>query len=161
VRVLGVDPGTLHTGYGIIETRGDELLHLASGVIHLKGELPDRLLQISRTLEELIALHRPEMAAVEDLFHYRNARSALKLGHARGVALLAAARAGLPIHSYAPAQVKHALVGHGRAQKHQIQYIIRILMGLKEEPPTDAADALAVAVCHTRLGKARSLEDSS
>lgn len=153
MRVLGIDPGTLHTGYGIVETRGDDFLHLTSGIINLEGEMPSRLLLLSRSLEALISQFNPDMVAIEDIFFARNAKSALKLGHARGVSMLAAAQAGLPVYSYAPAQIKRALVGNGRAQKHQIQFIIRVLMGLAATPPEDAADALAVAICHTRLGR--------
>lgn len=153
--VLGIDPGTLVTGYGVVEMRGSELLHRASGVVTASGpDLAARLATIFDTLEKVIAAHRPQAAAIEDLFHARNARSALTLGHARGVALLAVARAGVPVSAYAPPLVKKAVVGHGRADKRQVQRMVKMLLGLESEPAEDAADALAVAICHCQRAPA-------
>jgi crossover junction endodeoxyribonuclease RuvC len=149
VRILGIDPGTLVTGYGVVEQDGSALRHVASGVLAPPpGDVAQRLRVLFEALERVIAEHAPASVAVEDLFHARNAKSALTLGHARGVALLAAARAGLTVHAYAPPLVKKAVVGHGRAEKHQVQQMIRALLGLEFVPAEDAADALAVAICH-------------
>lgn len=149
MRVLGIDPGTLVTGYGVVEQRGASLVHLASGVLApAPGEISVRLAAIFASLERLLETWRPDAVAVEDLFHARNAKSALTLGHARGVALLAAGRAGVPVHAYAPPFVKKAVVGHGRAEKAQVQHMVRALLALDEIPAEDAADALAVAICH-------------
>jgi crossover junction endodeoxyribonuclease RuvC len=149
VRVIGIDPGTLVTGFGVVELSGSRLVHLASGIISPgAGELPGRLTAIFDALDRAIAEHQPAAVAVEDLFHARNAKSALMLGHARGVALLAAGRAGLPVFAYAPPLVKKAVTGHGRAEKHQVQRMVTALLGLAAEPTEDAADALAVAICH-------------
>src|SRR5207237_4688653 len=127
----GIDPGSLVTGYGVVEQRGSALLHLASGTITpAPGEISTRLATIFAALEKVIGAWSPAAVAVEDLFHARNAKSALTLGHARGVALLAAGRAGLAVYAYAPPLVKKAVVGHGRAEKIQVQAMVRALLGL-------------------------------
>lgn len=150
MRILGIDPGTRAMGYGVIERQGTRVRCLASGVITpAPGELAFRLATIFAALEAVVAAHRPDEVAVEDLFHARNAKSALVLGHARGVALLVAGRAGLSVHAYAPPIVKKAVVGHGRAEKFQVQKMVRALLGLETEPAEDEADALAVALCHS------------
>ncbi len=150
MRVLGIDPGTRRTGFGVVEVRDGALRHVASGVIAppSKEALHQRLLVIHQRLREEIDAHRPEAVAVEDIFYARHAQGALKLGHARGVALLAAALSGLPVHSYPPAQVKRALSGHGRADKGQVARLINMLLHLDEPPQEDQADALAIALCH-------------
>jgi crossover junction endodeoxyribonuclease RuvC len=156
LRVIGIDPGTLLTGYGVVEQQGSRIYHVASGVISPgAGELSFRLTAIFDTLDAMFRTHTPDAAAVEDLFHARNAKSALMLGHARGVALLAAGRANLPVHAYAPPLVKKAVTGHGRADKLQVTRMVRALLGLAEDPPEDAADALAVAICHCHRAVAR------
>lgn len=154
-RILGIDPGSRSTGYGVIELRGQHALHLASGCIAGEGaDLADRLRAIFDGVAAVLAEYRPQQMAVEGVFMYRNAGSALKLGQARGVALVAGALQGVPVFEYSPAQVKQAIVGRGAAEKQQVQHMIKILLGLEQLPPTDAADALAVALCHghTRQG---------
>lgn len=158
VRLLGIDPGFQRTGYGIIDVTGNHVRHVAHGVIRVEGgELGERLARIFTGIEELLRAHAPVEAAVEKVFVDRNVDSALKLGQARGAAIAACARAGLAIHEYSPSQVKQATVGRGQAEKQQVQHMIRILLCLGERPQADAADALAVAVCHghQREGRAR------
>jgi crossover junction endodeoxyribonuclease RuvC len=151
VRIFGIDPGSSRTGYGCLETRGRTVRLVACGAIaaSLDEPFPDRLARIHRELTLQLEECEPDWVAVENLFHASNVRSALKLGHARGVAILAAVQAGCPVVEYAPAEIKRAVVGYGRAEKHQVQQMIKILLGLAEPPsPHDAADALAVALCH-------------
>jgi crossover junction endodeoxyribonuclease RuvC len=151
VRIFGVDPGSAHTGYGCIDTSGGRHRVLASGALSppAGSAFPEKLRAIHDGLAALLAEHRPETVAIEDLFYARNARSALKLGHVRGVAILAASEAGLPVVEYTPAEVKLAVVGYGRAEKQQVQQMVSLLLGL-DPPPSrlDVTDALAVAVCH-------------
>lgn len=151
VKIFGIDPGSERTGYGCVESDGRRHRLIACGAIAaLRSEsFPDRLARIHHELTILLAAHRPACVAVESLFHAANVRSALKLGHARGVAILAAVEAGCEVVEYSPAEVKRAVVGYGRAEKHQVQQMIKLLLGLREAPtPYDAADALAVAICH-------------
>jgi crossover junction endodeoxyribonuclease RuvC len=151
VRVFGVDPGSDRTGYGCIETDGSRHHLIACGAIATspRATFPEKLLTIHETLGRLLAEHRPDCVAVESVFYAANVRSALKLGHARGVALLAAVEAGFPVFEYAPAEIKRAVVGYGRAEKHQVGEMVRLLLGLDTIPePHDAADALAIAICH-------------
>jgi crossover junction endodeoxyribonuclease RuvC len=151
VKIFGIDPGSHRTGYGCVVSDGSRHRLIACGTIAAPASatLPDRLLAIHRGLRALIAEHRPDCVAVEDVFHARNVRSALLLGHARGVALLAACEAGVPVVAYSPAEIKHAVVGYGRAEKRQVQSMVRLLLGLEAPPsPHDVADALAVAICH-------------
>ena len=149
-RVLGIDCGSNVTGYGIIDSGARSASVVVSGVI-LTGArfaFPQRLKQISDGLRKLIEIHSPEVMAVEGVFYSVNVKSLLKLGQVKGVVLLAAADAGLQIHEYSPLEIKSAVVGYGRAEKCQVQQMIQLLLGLKEAPPEDAADALAVALCH-------------
>jgi crossover junction endodeoxyribonuclease RuvC len=151
VKVFGIDPGSVRTGYGCIETDGRQHTLMACGAIvpAAGAALPDRLRGIHEGLRELIDRHRPDCIAIENLFHAKNVKSALVLGHARGVAVLAAAQAGLPIFEYTPAAIKASVVGHGRAGKAQMQYMVKALLRLDAVPtPHDAADALAIALCH-------------
>jgi len=151
VRIFGIDPGSLRTGYGCVESDGSRHRLIACGTIDAPRDasFPDKLLAIHDGLDALIARHRPDCVAVEDVFHARNVRSALLLGHARGVALLAATRAGVPVAAYSPAEIKRAVVGYGRAEKRQVQGMVKLLLGLDRPPsPHDVADALAVAICH-------------
>jgi crossover junction endodeoxyribonuclease RuvC len=160
LRVLGIDPGTAITGYGIVEGEGDSLTLVTYGAITTPANqpLPQRLQQIYRQLQALIAEWHPQSAAVEELFFSKNARTALVVGHARGVALLAIADAGLPIQEYKPAEVKQAVAGYGGAPKDQVQGMVQLLLGLEEIPrPDDAADALAVAICHFHSARWQSL----
>jgi len=151
VRVFGVDPGSRRTGYGCIETDGTRHRLVACGAVTPPpgASFPERLMAIHRELGRLLRRHRPDCVAVESVFHAANVRSALTLGQARGVALLAAVEAGYPLVEYAPAEVKLAVVGYGRAEKRQVGEMVRLLLGLVEAPaPNDASDALAVAICH-------------
>ncbi len=151
MKVFGIDPGSERTGYGCVETDGSRHRLVACGAIVTSPRLgfPAQLLRIHQQLSALLAEHRPECVAVESVFYAANVRSALKLGHARGVALLAAIEAGYTCAEYSPAEVKCAVVGYGRAEKHQVQEMVKLLLGLAEVPtPHDAADALAVAICH-------------
>lgn len=149
--VLGIDPGTANTGYGVVASRRGRVVALDGGVIETKAGLPleRRLASIHARLCELIAEHRPEAVAVEDLFFGANARSAFAVGQARGVVLLAAGQHGLPCSSYTPQQIKSAVCGSGRADKLQVQQMVQRLLSLSELPrPDHAADALAVGICH-------------
>ena len=150
-RVLGIDCGSNATGYGVIDTDGRSSHIVASGVIRTRQRDPfsDRLHQISISLRKLIEIHAPSDVAVEGVFHSVNVRSALQLGHVRGVALLIAAEAGLPIYEYSPLKITSSVVGYGRAEKSQVQQMIMLLLHLDALPPEDAADALAVAICHS------------
>jgi len=151
VRVFGIDPGSVRTGFGCIDTDGRRHALIACGAIAPPAgtALPERLLDIHTRLGELIARHRPDCVAIENVFHAKNVKSALVLGHARGAAVLVAVQAGLPIVEYTPAAIKASVVGHGRADKHQVQQMVKLLLGLAAVPePHDAADALAVAICH-------------
>jgi crossover junction endodeoxyribonuclease RuvC len=153
--VFGIDPGSDRTGYGCVESDGRRHRLVICGAVATgaAAAFPDKLARIHDALARLIADCRPECVAIENLFHAVNVRSALKLGHARGVAMLAAVELGLPIVEYTPAEVKRAVVGYGRAEKNQVQRMVKLLLGLKAAPtPHDAADALAVAICHLQRG---------
>jgi crossover junction endodeoxyribonuclease RuvC len=149
--IFGIDPGSERTGYGCIASDGRRHRLLACGTISAPAgsAFADRLHTIHATLVELLAAQRPDCVAVENIFHARNVRSALKLGHARGVALLAASAAGIEIVEYTPAEVTRAVVGFGRAEKAQVAQMVKLLLGLDAPPsPHDAADAVAIAICH-------------
>ena len=151
MQVLGIDPGTAITGYAVVEEGAAGLRLIALGVIQTpaKTPLPQRLQQIYRELREIVDTYQPEASAVEQLFFSRNTRTAMAVGHARGVTLLALADAGLAIAEYTPLQVKQAVTGQGRAAKRQVQEMVRVLLNLPEIPrPDDAADAAAVAICY-------------
>jgi crossover junction endodeoxyribonuclease RuvC len=152
MRVLGIDCGTEFTGYGVVELCADDsLVCVACGAIKVSSRepMPMRLSRISSRLQELIAEHRPDRVAIEDVFYAVNVKSALKLGQVRGVAMLAAASAGLEVAEYAPLSIKSAVVGYGKAEKHQVQQMVARLLNLDQIPePADAADALAIAICH-------------
>ena len=155
MRVFGIDPGSVRTGYGCVETDGSRHRLVTCGTLSLPAgaSLPDRLKAIHAGLERLIRASRPDCVAIENLFHARNVRSALTLGHARGVAVLAAVQANVPVVEYTPAEIKVAVAGYGRAEKSQIQQMVKLLLGLDTVPsPHDAADALAVAICHAQAG---------
>jgi crossover junction endodeoxyribonuclease RuvC len=152
VRILGIDPGSLVTGYGLIDAVGQQARHVASGGIRTSGgELAQRLGVIYARIAELVADYAPEEIAIERVFVNRNAGSALKLGQARGAALCATLAGGASIHEYAPRAIKQAVVGYGGADKHQVQQMVKLLLGLDTAPQADAADALAVALCHAHL----------
>ncbi len=151
MRIFGIDPGSERTGYGCVDSDGSRHVLVVCGAIATRScaAFPDKLTAIHHELTALLAAYRPSAVAIENVFHAANVRSALKLGHARGVAMLAAAESGAPIAEYTPAEIKRAVVGYGRAEKHQVQEMVRLLLGLRAAPePNDAADALAVAICH-------------
>jgi crossover junction endodeoxyribonuclease RuvC len=158
---LGIDPGTATTGFGVISEEPDgSLTALDYGVIQTKSNLSqaERLVQLYKRIKEIILLHRPEMGAVEKLFFERNVRTALSVGQARGVVLLAMAELNLQIGEYTPLEVKQAVAGYGAADKNQVQQMVKIILGLDMIPhPDDAADALAVAICHIHSTKVRNL----
>jgi crossover junction endodeoxyribonuclease RuvC len=151
VKIFGIDPGSERTGYGCIESAGSRHVLVICGSLSSPPRVtfPEKLMAIYAGLESLLERYRPDAVAVEGIFYAKNVRSALKLGHARGVAILAASRAGLPVVEYSPAEIKRAVVGYGRAEKPQVQEMVRLLLGLDAVPsPHDVADALAVAMCH-------------
>jgi crossover junction endodeoxyribonuclease RuvC len=148
MRVIGVDPGTLKLGWGVIEKEGTRVRHIAHGVVKMRGELCDRLVHLEKKLSEVVVEYAPTAGAIESIFFSKNAQSAAKLGHARGVIMVCLRRAGLDIGEYPPALVKRAVTGSGRADKNQVQRIVKALLALPELPPEDAADALAVAFTH-------------
>jgi crossover junction endodeoxyribonuclease RuvC len=155
VRVFGIDPGSHRTGYGCIDSDGRRLRLVLCGAIRAGADasFPEKLVAIHRALSDVLAECRPQCVAIENLFHATNVRSALKLGHARGVAMLAAVEAGLEIIEYTPAEIKRAVVGYGRAEKAQVGRMVKLLLSLDAVPaPDDAADALAVAICHVHTG---------
>lgn len=150
-RILGVDPGSRYTGYGVIDKRGNAFDYVTAGRVSAgSGKLVDRLEVIFRELTAVIESNQPTVAAVEGLFHHRNASSALKLGHARGVAIVACQLQGLEIHEYQPSVVKQALTGSGRAGKQQVQKMVQRVLNIREELELDASDALAVAITYAQ-----------
>lgn len=163
-RILGIDPGSRFTGYAVIEQESNRLIHLASGRLEVAklGELPDRLLAIFRGLKEVIDQTKPEVCSMEKIFHSVNAQSSLVLGHARGVAMLAAKEAGLEIFEYAPTEIKNAVVGQGRAPKSQVAQMVTILLNLDRRIPLaeDQSDALAIAICHANSHQMKTLKRS-
>jgi crossover junction endodeoxyribonuclease RuvC len=148
--VLGIDPGTRHFGWGVVARQGVRLIHRGHGIVHTdeSQSIALRLVTIETGLVEVVRVHDPDEASVETIFYAKDPQAAAKLGHARGVALLVCARAGMPVHEYAPALVKRAVAGSGRAEKSQVAQMIRVVLGLATAPPADAADALALAVTH-------------
>lgn len=158
MRVLGVDPGSLTTGYGILDEQNQRLLLVEFGIIRMPQKMPlaERLLTINTRLRQLIDQFQPNVLALEDIFFAKNVKSALKLGESRGVILLTAAQAGVEIAEYTPLEVKQAVVGYGRAEKTQVQHMVQVLLQLPAIPqPDDAADALAIAICHQHSAKMR------
>ncbi len=158
--ILGIDPGTAITGYGLVREEDQGLELVECGVITTPAgqPLPQRLQTIFQDLKEVIRRHEPQAAAVEELFFSRNARTALSVGHARGVTLLALADAQLPIYEYKPLEIKQAITGYGGADKQQVQEMVRLLLHLDQVPrPDDAADAVAVAICHIHSARMAAL----
>jgi crossover junction endodeoxyribonuclease RuvC len=151
VRILGIDPGSRLTGYGVIEeTERGSYRYIASGSIRIKADsFPERLKQIFDGITEVIALYHPEEMAIEQVFMHKNADSALKLGQARGAAICASMVSGLPVSEYAARQVKQALVGKGSADKSQVQHMVKILLSIQGELQIDASDALGISLCHS------------
>jgi crossover junction endodeoxyribonuclease RuvC len=154
--IMGIDPGFAITGYGIVKYEGNKFSVINYGAITTEASmaLPQRLLEINNRLEELISIYNPNVVAIEELFFNKNIKTALTVGHGRGVAVLSAAKAGLEVFEYTPLQVKQAVVGYGRAEKAQVQQMIKAILNLQAIPkPDDVADALAVAVCHAHSYK--------
>ena len=162
--VIGIDPGTATTGFGLVRENEDGSLQAVDyGVITTPANLPmpQRLLELHRQLSAIVLLHRPESGAVEKLFFQRNVTNAITVGQGRGVVLLTLAEAGMDVGEYTPMEVKQAIAGYGGADKNQVQQMVKALLGLVDIPrPDDAADALAVAICHLHSAKMRSLYDS-
>ena len=160
MRILGIDPGSAATGYGIVERDGSRVVHVAHGTLRPPRSAPlaERLAWLQRGLAEVLETHRPQAAVVERIFVNASVRSALVLGQARGVALAAAAATGIPVHELAPQHVKQAVVGTGAADKRQVQAMVRRLLGLERAPASDAADALAAAICQAHAGPLAALE---
>jgi crossover junction endodeoxyribonuclease RuvC len=153
VRILGIDPGSLRLGYGIVDRTGPaQLAYVECGVISAPAGMdrPERLMTIGRGLRDLVAELRPDEVAMEQAFYGKNVQSTLALGEARGVVSFIVTDAGLKVSGYAPARVKRTIVGHGAATKQQIGYLVRALLSLRRVPEADAADALAIAICHAR-----------
>ena len=158
IRILGIDPGSRITGYGVIDSDGVRSAVVESGCLRLDdGDFPDRLGRIFDGLRAVLERHGPREVAIEQVFVAHNAQSALKLGHARGAAICAAVTAGLPVFEYTPRAVKLAVVGNGGAEKAQVQHMVRHLLGLEGQLAADAADALAVALGHAHGRTARAL----
>ncbi len=154
IRILGIDPGSRITGFGLIESQSQHIRYLTCGCIQMQTQaMPLRLQEIYVGVSEIIAEYHPTMLAIEQVFMYRNAASALKLGQARGVAIVAAVQQGLTVYEYSPNQIKQAVVGQGHAQKEQVQQMVKVLLSLSAVPSVDAADALAVALCHAHVNQ--------
>lgn len=148
-RILGIDPGSRITGFGIIERQRQKSVYVTSGCIRTQSKLmPQRLQEIYTGLTQIIEQYQPTISAIEQVFVHRNVASALKLGQARGVAILACVQHNLTVHEYAPTQIKQAVVGNGHAEKIQVQQMVKILLSLSKMPQVDAADGLAAALCH-------------
>ena len=159
MRVLGIDPGSRRTGWGVVELEGTRLHHLGGGTIRVPERAPlhQRLRFIHEALERIVAEQRPQAIAVEEIFFAKYANAALKLGHARGIALLVAAQSELEVHEYPPAIVKRTIVGRGGADKQQMGRLVTALLGLAAPPEEDAADALAIAITHIQASRSRGL----
>lgn len=164
MRVLGIDPGTATTGFGIVETSNGRLVTLNYGTINTAAgmEMPLRLVKINGELSRLLQEYRPDAVAVEEIFHHKNAKTVVTVAQARGVVLLAASLAELPVAEYTPLQVKQAVVGYGQAEKRQVQMMVQKLLKLDEMPrPDDAADALAIAICHLHSCRINNMSKST
>ena len=149
IHILGIDPGSRITGYGVIAVEGRRMTYIASGIVRVdKEKWPQRLRSIFLGIQEIVATYHPQEIAIEKVFMHRNADAALKLGQARGAALCAALLPELPVTEYAATQIKQAIVGKGHAAKNQMQHMVRVLLKLPDVPTPDSADALAVALCH-------------
>lgn len=157
--ILGIDPGSRITGYGVIRKEGNRLIHVDNGAIFTENavDFPGRLKRIFEGLSEVIEKYTPDAVAIEDMFFANNVQSALKLGQARGAAIVAGVSAGLPVFEYTALQVKQSVVGHGKAAKEQVQHMVKVLLALPETAQADASDALAVAICHANSSLLKSL----
>jgi crossover junction endodeoxyribonuclease RuvC len=155
VRVLGLDPGSRHTGYGVVEAQGNRMVPVAHGVVTPRGglDLAARLHAIATRVAEVIAATQPDAVVVEEAFYHESVRSTLVLGHVRGALLVTAAQHGCPVAEYSPREIKLSVVGHGAASKDQVGFMVRRLLGVRGELPVDAADALAAAICHLQRAR--------
>jgi len=154
VRILGIDPGSRLTGFGVVDCDGHQSAYVGSGAVRsIDGDFPERLKLIFRSIGEIVAQYRPNVVAIESVFMHKNPSSALKLGHARSAAICATFSLELEIYEYAPREIKQAIVGTGAATKEQIQHMIMHLLNLEGKPSPDAADALAAALCHANQRK--------
>lgn len=151
MKILGIDPGSRAAGYGVVEVAGSRLVFVCCGVIRVdtRNSFPERLFEIYQGISEVIADQKPDQVAIEEVFMARNPSSALKLGHARGVLMLAALQGRIPLGEYSPRQIKQAVAGYGNADKVQVQHMVKAILSLTATPSHDAADALAVAICHS------------
>jgi crossover junction endodeoxyribonuclease RuvC len=155
-RILGIDPGSRITGFGVVDFNGDNPTYVASGMVSSSdGEFPDRLRQIFTSVGEIVTEYRPDVVAIESVFMHRNAGSALKLGHARSAALCATFEHDVEVVEYAPREIKQAIVGTGAASKEQVQHMVIALLSLEATPALDASDALAAALCHGHQRRVR------
>lgn len=159
VRIIGIDPGLRNTGWGIIAVEGQRLSYVADGAVHSESEAPlaERLLQIHGQLMEVVRLHRPDEAAIEETFVNTDARATLKLGQARGVAMLVPAMLSIPVSEYAPNSIKKSVVGAGHAEKDQVKHMVRLLLPKAQMNTADSTDALAIAICHAHHRGAQKL----
>jgi crossover junction endodeoxyribonuclease RuvC len=150
---IGIDPGTLNLGWGVVAAEGKRMSHVAHGVVRMSGDdsLPSRLCQLGDALDAILSQFRPGLGSVEGIFFDKNAQSAAKLGHARGVVLLCLERQKIPVREHPPARVKRTLTGNGRAEKAQVAQMVKAILGLSSIPPADASDALAIAITELRL----------
>ena len=160
IRIIGLDPGLRNTGWGIIESQGSRLSYVADGAVHSEANAPlaERLLQIHTQLLEVFKSFAPDEAAIEETFVNKDARATLKLGQARGVAMLAPAALGIPVSEYAPNQIKKSVVGAGHAEKDQVKHMVRVLLPKAELNSADSVDALAIAICHAHHRGGQTLE---
>jgi len=158
--VLGVDPGSRITGYGLVEKKSSDITCIHSGLIKSQSKIPfyKRIHKIFQSMLDIIGHYRPEEMAIEDLFYAKNIQSSLKLGHARGAALIAAVQCDIPIFEYTPLEIKKSVVGYGRADKEQVRSMVQMMLRIRGELPLDASDALAAAICHINWSKFESVE---
>ena len=149
LRILGIDPGSRLTGFGVLDFESDHAIYVTSGTVQsIEGEFPERLKRIFQSVVEIVSHYQPDVVAIESVFVHKNAGSALKLGHARSAAICATFESEVEVYEYAPREIKQAVVGNGSATKDQVQHMVVALLGLDGEPSADAADALATALCH-------------
>lgn len=163
MRVLGVDPGSRITGYGLLKEENRSIWFMEAGLIKVpeKMPFPERIHKIFQGIVDVLERFQPSAMAVEDLFYAKNARSSLKLGHARGAVLVAAGQIGVPVSEYTPLEIKKSVVGYGRADKEQVRSMVTTLLNLKRQIPTDASDALAAAICHVNTFRFQALKEKS
>lgn len=159
MRILGIDPGSHVTGYGMIERKGNYLRHMLHGEIKAKKDSPlsETLISVYQQLSEVIRQNEPQAMALENIFYGKNVRSLIKQAQVRGVVIFAGANAGLPVFEYSPLEIKKAVVGYGRAEKTQVQVMVKAILKLPDIPPADAADALATAICHANFLKEQTI----